>query len=152
VLGQTSTAEGILTGLLGAFGVVAIGSVVVLTRNDSIWQAALGAVLAVVWLLRSRSYAAAAQRMVLVGSGLATLVWLGIWLAGNGDQLTLIVAFAVLAIAAMISLWYASRVLRGRKSPHWGRYLDITEFIALMALIPIAGVVLGLYSAIRGAF
>lgn len=152
VLGQTSTAERMLTALLGAFGLVAVGSVVVLTRDDSIWQATLGGVLAVAWLLRSRSYHAAAQRIVLVGTGLATLVWLGLWLADNGDRLTLVTAFAVLAVAAVISLWYASRVLRGRKSPHWGRFLDVTEFIALMALIPIVGVVLGLYDAIRGAF
>jgi type VII secretion integral membrane protein EccD len=151
VLGQTSIAEGMLTGLLGAFGLVVVGSVVVLTRSDSVWQVSLGAVLALVWLLRSRSYAGAAQRMVLVGTGLATLVVLGAWLAGHGEQLTRFVACAVLAAAAVISLLYANRVRRGRRSPSWSRLLDVIEFIALLALIPLAGQALGLYAAIRGA-
>ncbi len=151
VLGQTSVAEHLLTGLFGAFGLVVACSAVVLTRENAIWQAALAGVLALVWLLRSRSYAAAAQRVVLVGTGLAALVPLGAWLTAYGDQVTLLVAFVVLAAGGMITLWYGGRVRRGRKSPHWGRFLDIAEFLSLMALIPIAGFVLGLYAAIRGA-
>lgn len=151
VLGQTSVAEQLLTGLLGAFGLVVVGAAVVLTRQNAIWQAGLVAVLVVVWLLRSRSYAAAAQRIVLVGTGLATLGWLAAWLAAYGDQVTVLGAFVALAAAGVLTLWYAGRVARGRKSPHWGRFLDVTEFIALMALIPVTGVVLGLYDAIRSA-
>lgn len=151
VLDQTSTAEAMLTGLLAAFGLVVVCSVIVLTRDDSAWQAGLGAALAVVWLLRSRSYAGAGQRIVLVCTGLLTLVWLGVWLAGHGDQVSLLVAVAALVSAAVLTLLYGGRVLRGRKSPHWGRFLDVAEFVALMSLIPIAGVVLGLYDAIRGA-
>jgi type VII secretion integral membrane protein EccD len=150
VLGRTSTAEHLLTALLGAFGLVVAGSAVVLTRGGSVWQVSLVAVLAVVWLLRSRSYAGAAQRIVLVGTGLVTLALLGAWLAGHGDRFTVLTACAVLAVAAVVSLLYANRVLRGRRSPHWSRLLDVAEFLALMALIPIVGVVLGVYDAIRG--
>jgi type VII secretion integral membrane protein EccD len=151
VLDQTSVAEGMLTGLLGAFGLVVAGSAIVLTRQDAVWQAVLTGVLVVVWLLRSRSYNAAAQRIVLVGTGLVTLVALGAWLAAYGGQMTLLVGFVALAAAGVLTLWYSSRVRRGRKSPHWGRFLDVTEFVALMALIPVVGVVLGLYDAIRAA-
>jgi type VII secretion integral membrane protein EccD len=151
VLGQTSVAEDMLTGLLAAFGLVVIGSVVVLTKDVAIWQAGLVALLALSWLLRSRSYAGAAQRIVLVGTGLVTLALLGAWLAAHGDQLTQFAACAVLAVAGIVSLLYANRVRRGRRSPHWSRYLDIIEFIALLALIPVAGVVLHLYTAIQGA-
>jgi type VII secretion integral membrane protein EccD len=150
VLSQTSTAEHMLTALLGAFGIVVVGSAVVLTLGSSIWQGSLVGVLGVAWLLRSRSYAGAAQRIVLVGTGLATVAILGGWLAHNGDRLSQFVACAVLAVAAVVSLLYANRVARGRRSPHWSRLLDVTEFIALMALIPIVGVVIGVYDAIRG--
>jgi type VII secretion integral membrane protein EccD len=151
VLGQTSTAEDMLTGLLGAFGLVVVGSVVVLTLGTSLWQVALTGVLAVVWLLRSRSYSGAAQRMVLVGTGLLTLAELGVWLAAHGDQLSQFAACAVLAVGAVVSVIYAGRVRRGRRSPHWSRFLDVVEFLALLALIPLAGAVLDLYAAIRGA-
>lgn len=155
VLGQTSTAETMLTGLLGALGLVVIGSVVVLTRDGSgaraIWQVSLGALLALVWVLRSRSYAGAAQRIVLVGTGLATLAPLGGWLVGHGDQLSQFVAVAVLVAAAVLSVVYANRVRKGRRSPSWSRWLDVLEFVALLALIPLAGLVLDLYAAIRGA-
>jgi type VII secretion integral membrane protein EccD len=150
VLGQTSTAEHMLTALLGGFGLVVAGSVIVLTRDSSIWQVSLTGVLGVVWLLRSRSYAGAAQRIVLVGTGLATLTVLGGWLAAHGDTLSQFTACAVLAMAAVISLLYANRVRRGRRSPHWSRLLDVAEFLALMSLIPIVGVVIGVYDAIRG--
>jgi type VII secretion integral membrane protein EccD len=155
VLGQTSTAETMLTGLLGALGLVVIGSVVVLTRDGSgaraIWQVSLGALLALVWLLRSRSYAGAAQRIVLVGTGLVTSALLGGWLAGHGDQIGQFVACAVLVAAAVLSVVYANRVRKGRRSPSWSRWLDVLEFVALLALIPLAGLVLDLYAAIRGA-
>ncbi|HEY3753721.1 MAG TPA: type VII secretion integral membrane protein EccD [Pseudonocardiaceae bacterium] len=151
VLGQTSIAEGMLTALLGAFGLVVVGSVIVLTQGDSVWQVALVGVLALAWLLRSRSYAGAAQRLVLVGTGLATLALLGGWLAGHGTQLSQFVACAVVAAAGVISLLYANRVRRGRRSPHWSRLLDVVEFLSLLALIPIAGVVVNVYAAIRGA-
>jgi type VII secretion integral membrane protein EccD len=151
VLGQTSIAEGMLTALLGAFGLVVVGSVIVLTQGDSVWQVSLVGVLALAWLLRSRSYADAAQRLVLVGTGLATLALLGGWLAGHGTQLSQFVACAVLAAAGVISLLYANRVRRGRRSPHWSRLLDVVEFLSLLALIPIAGVVVNVYAAIRGA-
>jgi hypothetical protein len=150
VLGQTSTAEHMLTALLGGFGLVVAGSVIVLTRDSSVWQVSLTGVLGVVWLLRSRSYAGAAQRIVLVGTGLATLAVLGGWLAAHGDTLSQFTACAVLAMAAVISLLYANRVRRGRRSPHWSRLLDVAEFLALMSLIPIVGVVIGVYDAIRG--
>lgn len=150
VLDQTSIAEEILTGLLGALGLVVVGSVVVLLRGDSAWQAGLAGTLGVVWLLRSRSYAGSAQRAVLVLSGLAALTALGAWVAANGNPLTVLVSATVLAAAGVISLVYANRVAHGRRSPYWSRFLDVAEFVGLMAIVPIVGMVVGLYAAIRG--
>jgi type VII secretion integral membrane protein EccD len=150
VLDQTSTAEGMLTGLLGAFGLVVLGSALVLADGSSAWQAALAGVLGVVWMLRSRSYAGAAQRAVLVGTGLLVLVVLGVWMSLHADHVALYGGAAVLALSGVIALLFANRVVHGRRSPHWSRLLDVTEFLGLMALIPIIGVVIGVYSAIRG--
>ncbi|HEX4705997.1 MAG TPA: type VII secretion integral membrane protein EccD [Pseudonocardiaceae bacterium] len=150
VLDQTSAAAGILTGLLGSFGLVVFGSVVVLLRGDSPWQAGLAGVLGVVWLLRSRSYAGSAQRTVLVAVGVLVLAWLGGWLANNGSPSTVVVAAVALAGAGVVCLLYANRVVHGRRSPYWSRLLDVAEFLSLMAMVPVTGMVIGLYDAIRG--
>lgn len=151
VLGRTSTAEHMLTALLGALGLAVIGSAVVLTLGTSLWGVSLAGVLALAWVLRSRSYVGAAQRIVLVGTGLAILVLLGVWVGRHGNQLTLLVACAVLAVAGVASIGYAGRVRHGHRSPQWSRLLDVVEFLALLAPIPLAGMVLNLYAAIRGA-
>ncbi|HEY3610029.1 MAG TPA: type VII secretion integral membrane protein EccD [Pseudonocardiaceae bacterium] len=151
VLDQTSIAEQLLTGLLGALGLVVAGSVVVLLhQGESSWQAALAGTLGVVWLLRSRSYSGAGARTVLVGVGLVVLTALGVWLSVNGNMLTVLASAAVLAVSAVLCVSYARRVVQGRKSPYWSRFLDFTEFLSLMAVVPLVGMVSGLYDAIRG--
>ncbi len=151
VLDQTSIAERLLTGLLGGLGLVVAGSVVVLLgQGGSSWQAALAGTLGVVWLLRSRSYSGASARVVLMGVGIAVLTALGVWLAANGNQVTTLAWVAVLALAGVLCLGYANRVVRNRKSPYWSRFFDVTEFLGLMAIVPLVGMVSGLYDAIRG--
>jgi len=150
VLDQTSIAERLLTGLLGALGLVVAGSVVVLLHQGaSSWQAGLAGTLGVVWLLRSRSYSGAAARMVLVGVGLLVLTALGVWLAANGN---------------MRPCWRRRRCSRcpgccasvraaGRAGPEIALLVpvpDFTEFLGLMAVVPLVGMVSGLYDAIRG--
>ncbi|KAA2266474.1 type VII secretion integral membrane protein EccD [Solihabitans fulvus] len=151
VLDQTSVAERVLAGLLSAFGVVVFGCVMVLLRDDSPWQAALAGALGVAWLLRSRSYAGTAQRIALVAVGLAVLARLGLWLALRGDRVVVFGSVLAIAVAAVVCLLYANRVVRGRKSPYWARLMDIAEFLSLIALLPIVGVVVGIYDAVRGA-
>jgi len=151
VLTQTELAARLLAGLLGAFGLVVAGASIVLVRGDSVFAAALIGVLGVVWLLRSRSYSGTAQRVVLVATGLVALVWLGVWLAAEADRTTVLVAAWVLALAGVVTVNYAGRALRGRKSPYWSRLLDIAEFLGLIAIIPLAGQVAGIYATLRGA-
>ena len=151
VLGRTSAAEQVLAGLVAALGLVVFGGVIVLLRNDVLWQAILAGVLGVVWLLRSRSYAGTAHRVVLVVTGLAVLALAGDWLVRHDDHLALLGGAAVLAVAGALCLWYANRVARGRRSPYWSRLLDIAEFISLLAVVPLVGAVVGIYAAIRGA-
>jgi type VII secretion integral membrane protein EccD len=151
VLDQTSTAEDILGGLLSAFGIIAFASVFFLVQDGDGWAAALSAVAATVWMLRSRSYAGTAQRIVLMVSGLAMTVLLGIWLAVTADRSVVFGAAALLTLAATVCLVYATRVVRGRQSPYLSRLMDIAEFLGLMALIPLTGAIIGVYDAIRGA-
>ncbi len=151
VLDQTAQAEALLAGLLSAFGLVVLGSVVVLLRGENVGQAALVGVVGVVWLLRSRSYSGTLPRVVFVVTGLAVLACLGAWLALSTLSTAMLIGAGVLAVSGVICVGYANRAVRGRQSPYWSRLLDVAEFIGLIAIIPLAGEVLGLYAALRSA-
>jgi type VII secretion integral membrane protein EccD len=150
VLEQSAAAQRLLTGLLGALGLAVVGAVVVLLHGDRPPQAALAGLLGLVWLLRSRSYARTAQRVVLLAAGLLSLGWLGGWLiAGQHDRVLLPGGAAALAAAGMACMVYARRIVAGRRSPHWSRLLDVTEFLCVLSLLPAAGLVLNVYQHIR---
>jgi type VII secretion integral membrane protein EccD len=151
VLDRTVAAQRILAGLLGAFGLVVVASVVVLLRGDRPYQAALAGLLGLVWLLRSRSYASTAPRLVLLAAGLLSLAWLGAWLASGHHQIMLAGGAAVLAVGGLASVAYARRVATGRRSPYWSRVLDAAEFLGVLSLLPVAGLVLNIYEHIRNA-
>lgn len=151
VLSQTAAAQRILAGLLGALGLVVIGSVVVLLRGDRPYQAALAGLLGLVWLLRSRSYASTAQRVVLLAAGLLSLALLGAWLAAGHHRDMLAAGAAALAVAGLAGLAYARRAAKGRRSPYWSRAMDAAEFLGILALLPVAGLVLNVFQHIRNA-
>jgi len=148
VLDQTANAERILTGLLAALALAAVGGVFALLADDSPWSAALSGTLGLVWLLRSRSYAGTAQRLVLLLAGFAMLGRLGAWLVTW--QHGVLVAVAVLVVAAILCLAHATRVRRGHRSPYWSRMMDIAEFLGLIAIVPLVGAVLNVYTVVRG--
>lgn len=150
VIGQTSHAQGLLNGLLIALGMAALGSSLVLIASGGVWEAGLAALLGVAWMLRSRSYAGAVQRLILVSTGAATLVCGGVWLTTHGERTTLFATGAAILIAAVICLAYATRVARGLRSPYWGRLLDVAEFLVLLSLVPMAAMIAGVYQAVRG--
>ncbi|MGO1052377.1 type VII secretion integral membrane protein EccD [Crossiella sp. CA198] len=151
VLGQTTAAEEILTGLLAAFGALVLGSAVVLTQSPSMWPALLVGVTGLAWILRSRGYAGTLQRIVVVAAGLGALGVLGVWLGHALPTPWLLATAAVLAVAGGVSVSYAGRVVRGKHSPQGARLLDALEYTLLISVVPLAGAVLGVYNAIRDA-
>lgn len=151
VLAQTTAAEEILTGLLAAFGAVVLGCAVVLTRSDSLWPALLVGVTGLAWVLRSRSYAGAQQRIVVTAAGLGALGVLAVWLAHTLGLAWLLAVAAVLAVGGGASLAYSARVVRGKHSPQGARFLDALEYTLLISIVPLAAAVLGIYNAIRDA-
>lgn len=149
VIDQSAAARRLLTGLLGALGLDVAGAVVVLLRGDQAPQAALAGLLGLVWLLRSRSYASTPHRVVLLATGLLALALLGGWLAAGQHRAELAGGAAALAIAGLACLAYARRASQGRRSPYWSRLLNVIEFLAVIALLPAAGLVLDVYSHVR---
>jgi ESX secretion system protein EccD len=149
VLDQSATARRLLTGLLAALGLEVTGAVVILLRGDRPQQAALAGLLGLVWLLRSRSYASTPQRVVLLATGLLSLGWLGGWLVAGQHRVEVAGGAAALAVAGLACLAYARRASQSRRSPYWARLLNVTEFLGVIALLPVAGLVLEVYQHIR---
>ncbi len=149
MIGRTSRAQAVLTGLLVALGSVVLAASAVLSSGGP-WEAGLAALLGVAWILRSRSYAGRAQRLVLIGFGVPSLVCAGVWLAVSGPRTAVFAAGCAVVLAAVVCLVYATRVARGLRSPYWSRLLDVSEFVVLLSLVPVVGMIAGVYEAVRG--
>ncbi|WP_406628878.1 type VII secretion integral membrane protein EccD [Amycolatopsis sp. WGS_07] len=147
--GRTTYAQALLTSLLVALGLVVVGSSVVLTTGGP-WEAGLAGLLGIAWIQRSRAYAGRTQRLVLVGFGLVALLAAGFWLIAGNERIALLAAGLVLVLAAVVSLFYATRVARGVRSPYWSRLLDISEFLVLLSLVPFVALIAGVYEAVSG--
>ncbi|MEC3978327.1 type VII secretion integral membrane protein EccD [Amycolatopsis sp. H20-H5] len=150
MVGRTTRAQALLTGLLVALGLTVVASSIVLAGSGGPWEAGLAALLGLAWMLRSRSYAGRVQRLVLVSFGAVALLCAGVWLAASGDRTAVFCAGLAVVLAAVVCLAYATRVARGQRSPYWGRLLDISEFLTLLALVPFVGMIAGVYEAVRG--
>jgi type VII secretion integral membrane protein EccD len=151
VMDQTSLAAEFLTGLVVATGVVAAGCCVVVLGAGTFWSTLLVGLVGVAWILRSRGFSGAVQRVSLVVLGLVVLLVLGVNLVSTGDAAVLGVGAVALAVAGGACVFYAGRVTRGLHSPFRARWLDVLEYVVLISLLPVAGAVVDLYNGIRDA-
>lgn len=133
-------------GLIGTAALLVVGCVVVMLVDGG-WRAGLlGGILSLLLLLRGRPYRGSAARLAVLVAGTAGLavVAAGAFIAGDvGVRLGLVVGGLLVAAAA--SLVYGVGVAGRRLSPFWGRLLDIAEVLLIVAVVPIAGWIIGLY-------
>jgi type VII secretion integral membrane protein EccD len=141
-------ANGYLTGLLGTVATVVVGAEAVFAVSGGP-ALPLCVLLAVVLLLRARPYPDRRQRLAMLTAG-----GLGLGLAAvvtylNSAPLARSLGFpAGLGILAVVALTCGA--LAGRRmSPVWGRALDIVEIVLILAVLPLAAWVGGLFAWIR---
>jgi type VII secretion integral membrane protein EccD len=103
-------------------------------------------------LLRARLFALPHQRVPLLVSGILGMAFLLFSFtidAGTGGRLlVLVVAIVAAGTVLAAGLVYSRRT----PSPYLGRAADIIDVLAIMALVPLACAVIGLFGAIQGLF
>ncbi|MFE2613614.1 type VII secretion integral membrane protein EccD [Micromonospora chalcea] len=142
-------AEEVLTGMLLGHALLAVGAVAVLVATGRTAGLLLAAVAAGVLLLRSRLFVAVRHRVPAVVAGLAGYALLGAVLAeraGPAGRFALAVGGLALALVAVTAgATYARRPV----SPYLGRLADLTDTTLVVAVVPVACAVLGLYDRAR---
>ncbi|MFC7548790.1 type VII secretion integral membrane protein EccD [Plantactinospora sp. GCM10030261] len=154
VFSAVARATEILTGLLLSAAVCsAVAIVFLLTVDYSTAAGLLSGAGVLALLLRARLFALPQQRIPLLASGGlgATLLLLGATMSVStgAPRLLLVLVIALVAAAVLAAgLTYSRRT----PSPYLGRTADIVDVLAIMALIPLACAVFGLFNTIRGMF
>ncbi len=149
VLQRSARADGFLTGMLGALSVIGAAAAVAATAagNPGI---ALGATLGLVLMARARQFRSRAQRLCLLCGGTIALgaALLAIYFS-VGYQMRLTAILGVTVAIAVISIGFGLARPASKRSPVWGRTLDLMETMLILGLVPLAMWVCGLYGWIR---
>ncbi|GAB3413902.1 type VII secretion integral membrane protein EccD [Flindersiella endophytica] len=143
-------ADGLLTGMLAASCLtVGICSIALADSGSRVATAYVG-LLVVGPLLRARSYPITKQRMLLFGAAAigAGALAVGRLIADRADPIGL--TLPVLALAAALLMLCGLRYSRRLPSPYLGRYAEVLEIVVILAIVPMACWVLGLYGLMRG--
>ncbi|MFI7068986.1 type VII secretion integral membrane protein EccD [Micromonospora sediminicola] len=146
VLRDSERADGFLTGLLWTVSLLVLGGEVVLALDGRLPAVLLCLVLALLSLLRARPFLGRGQRtpVLLAGTLGLGLTALAVFAAGS-TPVRLGLVLGGLTVVAVISLVYGLTVAGKRISPVWGRTLDIVEILLIVALVPLAVWVCGMY-------
>jgi type VII secretion integral membrane protein EccD len=140
----------LLTGMLiGAALVSAVGQVL-LIRSGSVAGAVLVGVVAAASLLRARSFPTVRLRTPLLVTGLVGLTALVLGPTFDSTVVRLTVVVPALALAAAFTAAAGLAYSRRAPSPYLGRIADILDVLLVIAVVPVACGVLGLYGYARG--
>ncbi|WP_098011950.1 type VII secretion integral membrane protein EccD [Streptomyces sp. sk226] len=142
-------ADGWMTSLYGAVGVVGAACVVVLARERELAEIIMTVALCLLLVLHARGLGNIWQRMSLVVPGVLGLLLLVLVAApATSPGSRLITAAGLLAAAAAVAI--AAWTVPGRRLvPYWGRAGEILHSALAIAVLPLALWVLGVYGALR---
>ncbi len=153
VFAAVARSHELLSGMLLAAALVSVCGTVVLVLNRGAAGELLCLSAALALLLRGRLFPTPVQRIPLLVSGLVTLAVLALGLIlrvspGPGRLIP------TLLIAVLAGLVLTAGLLASRRppTPYVGRIADLLDVLAIMALIPLACAVIGVFHAIQGLF
>lgn len=142
-------ADGWMTSLYGAVGLVGAACVAVLARERELAEIIMTVALCLLLVLHARGLGNIWQRMSLVAPGvlgLLLLVLVALPVATPGNRL--VTAAGLLAAAAAVAI--AAWTVPGRRLvPYWGRAGELLHSALAIAVLPLALWVLGVYGALR---
>ncbi|MEU6951182.1 type VII secretion integral membrane protein EccD [Streptomyces sp. NPDC045714] len=142
-------ADGWMTSLYGAVGLVGAVCVAVLARERELAEIIMTVALCLLLVLHARGLGNIWQRMSLVAPGifgLLLLVLVAAPAASPGNRL--VTAAGLLAAAAAVAI--AAWTVPGRRLvPYWGRAGELLHSALAIAVLPLALWVLGVYGALR---
>jgi type VII secretion integral membrane protein EccD len=145
VFAAVSRTEELLTGLLIGHALLCVGAFVVLASAGGLSAQILTGLAVAALLLRCRLFVTLRQRLPLITAGLFGLFTLGVdllWGAGEAMLLGLGVTVLLVALAAVAA---GATWTRRPPSPYLGRAADLLDTLAVVAVIPVACAVIGLY-------
>jgi type VII secretion integral membrane protein EccD len=143
-------ADALLTGMVAGLALVVVPCQVLLIMSDSTAGLVLVMLLTVGYLLRARLYPIVRQRVPMLTAGLTGAVCLGLGplMSDRAELLSTAGPVLLLAgvVAALLGVMHSTR----DASPYLGRYAEILEVLVVLAIVPVACSVLGLYGYVRG--
>lgn len=144
IFAAVARTDEMLTGMLLGLGVIAAGASLVLARSGDVSGTVLIAVASAALLLRARTFMTVRQRLPLIAAGVAGLFLLALFVPADGR----LVAAAVSLVALVVAVWGARAAVRPA-SPYAGRAADLVDTLCVVAVVPLACAVLGLYGLFR---
>jgi type VII secretion integral membrane protein EccD len=153
VFAAVARSSELLSGMLLAAAVVGAAGTLVMVVDGSLSGEILALAVAGALLLRGRLFPTPQQRVPLLVSGVVGLAVLTVELVRHtdsaGGRLLVVLGVAVVVVLVLgATLTYSKRP----PSPYLGRLADIVDVLVIMALIPLACAVIGVYHAIQGTF
>ncbi|GAB3813076.1 type VII secretion integral membrane protein EccD [Kribbella italica] len=150
VYGAVVRADGLLTGMLVGLMVVLSICEVLLVMADTRSATILACLLSAGAFLRTRLYPVVKQRLLLLVPGVIGAA--GLILGPLTRRLTdpVAVIMPAVLVMAVLAIFFGLRYSNHRPSPYLSRYAEIAELLVILALVPVAAAVLGLYGVVRG--
>ncbi len=140
----------ILAGLLSGLAVASVVAAAFLAAAGCLTHQLMLGAAALALLLRARLFVVARQRIPLLVGGVvvaALLAWVRAIAAGDNTGLVVVLLVVVVIALGVVAagLVYSRRA----PSPYLGRISDILDVVAILALIPLTGLISGFFAYVQ---
>jgi type VII secretion integral membrane protein EccD len=153
VFAAASRSHQLLNGLLLAASVITVVCTGILLARPSSWGVLLAGVGTAAILLRARLFPTPRQRVPMLVSGTIATGLLVYGAIDGGSRTTdMLTWLVVVSVVGGLILAAGLAYSKASPSPYLGRISDILDVVAIMALLPLACGVVGLYQSLQGIF